>query len=103
MDNNALAAQSAANQAVLKLPDLPAGWKARPPENSDEDINFEFSQGCKVIEEDPLEIAKADSDDLYGSSKQKVSSDGLVFPGDAFGVFANSVATCREEVLAAVK
>ena len=58
MDNNALAAQSAPNQAVLKLPDLPARWKARPPENSDEDINFEFSQGCKVIEEDPLALRR---------------------------------------------
>src|SRR5438094_296647 len=107
-DETALAAQNAANQAVLKLPDLPAGWKARSPDNADEDIGFKFSQGCKIIEQDTLEIAKADSDDLYGPSKQKLSTDASVFAGeaaagDAFSVFANSIATCRDEVLNAFK
>jgi hypothetical protein len=107
-DDTAFKAQGAANQAVLKLTDLPAGWKARPPDNSDDDINFEFSQGCKVLEYDTLEIAKADSDDLWGPAKQKVNSDAAVFAGDsaaldAFGVFANSWAACREEVLNAFR
>jgi hypothetical protein len=103
-DDTAFKAQGAANQAVLKLTDLPAGWKARPSgDSSEEDINFEFSQGCKVLEYDTLEIAKADSDSLYGPAKQTVSSDASVFTGDAaaldaFGVFANSWNTCREEI-----
>jgi hypothetical protein len=103
----ALVAQQAANGAVLKLSDLPEGWKARLP-GEQSDLEFEFSERCKMLAQDTFEgeIANAASDELYGPSGLTVDSDASVFAidskaGDAYGAFTEAV-SCRDELIAAM-
>jgi len=109
-DQTAFVAQQTANRAILTLADLPEGWKARLPDNEEEEVDFEFSQGCKVLDQfhPTSEIANASSDDLYGPAQQKINSDASVFSanpaaGEAFATVTDAMASCREEMLAAFK
>jgi hypothetical protein len=107
VDQSGLVAQHAANGAILKLSDLPEGWKATVQGNSGPEIDFEFSEACKFLEVDyeVSEIASAQSDELYGPAQQTLGSEVSVFradttAADAFSLFTNW-ATCREETKAA--
>jgi hypothetical protein len=109
-DQTAFVAQQAANGAILKLSDLPADWKATVTgEDDGPDIDFEWSEGCRFLERDTsiAEIASAESDKLYGPSRQTLGSSVSVFradttAADAFGIFTNW-ANCRDETITAFR
>src|SRR3990172_6835189 len=53
VDQTAFVAQQVANGAILKVSDLPEGWKATVSgEDEGPDIDFEWSEGCKFLERD---------------------------------------------------
>lgn len=106
-DQSAFVAQQVANGAILKLSDLPEGWKATVQDDSGPDVDFEFSEGCKFLEQDTSvsELASAESDKLYGPSRQTIGSQASVFradtsAADAFAIFVNW-GSCRDETVAA--
>ena len=107
VDQTAFSAQQVANGAILKLSDLPEGWKATVEGDTGPEIDFEFSEGCKFLEQDTTvaEIASAQSDELHGPSRQTLGSEASVFradtiAADAFAIFTNW-GSCRDETIAA--
>jgi len=110
VDQTAFVAQQVANGAILKVSDLPEGWKATVSgEDEGPDIDFEWSEGCKFLERDTsiAEIAGAESDKLYGPSRQTLGSSVSVFradttAADAFGIFTNWT-NCRDETITAFR
>jgi len=107
-DQSVFMAQQAANGAILKLSDLPEGWKARLPGDANDDFEFEFSERCRALARDTFagEVATAKSDDLHAPNGLTVDSDASVFAGDstageAFATFSGAL-SCRDEVVAAM-
>jgi hypothetical protein len=100
--------RQAADKALLTLSDLPTGWTAEPPE--DVDPGIEFSEACKILDEDAMfgALAYDESYSFGGPAGEQVSSDASVFTNSGasdagLSAWAGMWSTCWVELEAAFK